>query len=96
MRKINYNKINIEDLDNIISDNKIKGIDRIGTSIENHTVTRREKMLRGHKKSNKLPRIREARRLKERARNWLESDERMQYSYPMTEENNGYILNFCG
>lgn len=96
MRKINYNKINIEDLDNVISDNKIKGIDRIGTSIENHTVTRREKMLRGHKKSNKLPRIREARRLKERARNWLESDERMQYSYPMTEENNGYILNFCG
>lgn len=96
MRKINYNKINIEDLDNIISDNKIKGIDRIGTSIENHTVTRREKMMRGHKKSNKLPRIREARRLKERARNWLESDERMQYSYPMTEENNGYVLNFCG
>lgn len=96
MRKIDYNKINIEDLDNIISDNKIKGIDRIGTSIENHTVTRREKMMRGHKKSNKLPRIREARRLKERARNWLESDERMQYSYPMTEENNGYILNFCG
>ncbi len=96
MRKINYNKINIEDLDNVISDNKIKGIDRIGTSIENHTVTRREKMLRGHKKSNKLPRIREARRLKERAKNWLESDERMQYSYPMTEENNGYILNFCG
>lgn len=96
MRKINYNKINIEDLDNITSDNKIKGIDRIGTSIENHTVTRREKMMRGHKKSNKLPRIREARRLKERARNWLESDERMQYSYPMTEENNGYILNFCG
>lgn len=96
MRKINYNKINIEDLDNVISDNKIKGIDRIGTSIENHTVTRREKMMRGHKKSNKLPRIREARRLKERARNWLESDERMQYSYPMTEENNGYILNFCG
>lgn len=95
MRKINYNKINIEDLDNVISDNKIKGIDRIGTSIENHTVTRREKMLRGHKKSNKLPRIREARRLKERAKNWLESDERMQYSYPMTEENNGYILNFC-
>lgn len=96
MRKINYNKINIEDLDNVISDNKIKGIDRIGTSIENHTVTRKEKMMRGHKKSNKLPRIREARRLKERARNWLESDERMQYSYPMTEENNGYILNFCG
>ena len=96
MRKINYNKINIEDLDNVISDNKIKGIDRIGTSIENHTVTRREKMLRGHKKSNKLPRIREVRRLKERAKNWLESDERMQYSYPMTEENNGYILNFCG
>lgn len=96
MRKINYNKINIEDLDNVISDNKIKGIDRIGTSIENHTVTRREKMLRGHKKSNKLPRIREARRLKERAKNWLESDERMQYSYPMTEENNGYVLNFCG
>lgn len=96
MRKINYNKINIEDLDNIISDNKIKGIDRIGTSIENHTVTRREKMMRGHKKSNKLPRIREARRLKERAKNWLESDERMQYSYPMTEENNGYVLNFCG
>lgn len=96
MRKINYNKINIEDLDNVISDNKIKGIDRIGTSIENHTVTRREKMMRGHKKSNKLPRIREARRLKERAKNWLESDERMQYSYPMTEENNGYILNFCG
>lgn len=96
MRKINYNKINIEDLDNVISDNKIKGIDRIGTSIENHTVTRREKMMRGHKKSNKLPRIREARRLKERARNWLESDERMQYSYPMTEENNGYVLNFCG
>lgn len=95
MRKINYNKINIEDLDNVISDNKIKGIDRIGTSIENHTVTRREKMMRGHKKSNKLPRIREARRLKERAKNWLESDERMQYSYPMTEENNGYILNFC-
>lgn len=96
MRKINYNKINIEDLDNVISDNKIKGIDRIGTSIENHTVTRKEKMMRGHKKSNKLPRIREARRLKERAKNWLESDERMQYSYPMTEENNGYILNFCG
>ena len=96
MRKINYNKINIEDLDNVISDNKIKGIDRICTSIENHTVTRREKMLRGHKKSNKLPRIREARRLKERAKNWLESDERMQYSYPMTEENNGYVLNFCG
>lgn len=96
MRKINYNKINIEDLDNVISDNKIKGIDRIGTSIENHTVTRREKMMRGHKKSNKLPRIREARRLKERAKNWLESDERMQYSYPMTEENNGYVLNFCG
>lgn len=96
MRKINYNKINIEDLDNVISDNKIKGIDRIGTTIENHTVTRREKMMRGHKKSNKLPRIREARRLKERAKNWLESDERMQYSYPMTEENNGYILNFCG
>ena len=96
MRKINYNKINIEDLDNVISNNKIKGIDRIGTSIENHTVTRREKMMRGHKKSNKLPRIREARRLKERAKNWLESDERMQYSYPMTEENNGYILNFCG
>lgn len=96
MRKINYNKINIEDLDNVISDNKIKGIDRIGTSIENHTVTRREKMLRGHKKSNKLPRIREARRLKERAKNWLESDERMQYSYPVTEENNGYVLNFCG
>ena len=96
MRKINYNKINIEDLDNVISDNKIKGIDLIGTSIENNNVTRREKMMRGHKKSNKLPRIREARRLKERARNWLESDERMQYSYPMTEENNGYILNFCG
>ena len=96
MRKINYNKINIEDLDNVISDNKIKGIDRIGTSIENHTVTRREKMMRGHKKSNKLPRIREARRLKERAKNWLESDERMQYSYPVTEENNGYVLNFCG
>lgn len=96
MRKINYNKINIEDLDNVISDNKIKGIDRIGTSIENHTVTRREKMMRGHKKSNKLPRIREARRLKERAKAWLESDERMQYSYPMTEENNGYVLNFCG
>ena len=96
MRKINYNKINIEDLDNVISDNKIKGIDRIGTSIENHTVTRREKMMRGHKKSNKLPRIREARRLKERARAWLESDERMLYSYPVTEENNGYILNFCG
>ena len=96
MRKINYNKINIEDLDNVISDNKIKGIDRIGTSIENHTVTRKEKMMRGHKKSNKLPRIREARRLKERAKNWLESDERMQYSYPMTEENNGYVLNFCG
>ena len=96
MRKINYNKINIEDLDNVISDNKIKGIDRIGTSIENHTVTRREKMMRGHKKSNKLPRIREARRLKERAKIWLESDERMQYSYPMTEENNGYVLNFCG
>ena len=96
MRKINYNKINIEDLDNVISDNKIKGIDRIGTSIENHTVTRREKMMRGHKKSNKLPRIREARRLKERARTWLESDERMQYSYPVTEENNGYVLNFCG
>ena len=96
MRKINYNKINIEDLDNVISDNKIKGIDRIGTSIENHTVTRKEKMMRGRKKSNKLPRIREARRLKERAKNWLESDERMQYSYPMTEENNGYILNFCG
>ena len=83
-------------MEKVIRDNKIKGIDRIGTSIENHTVTRREKMLRGHKKSNKLPRIREARRLKERAKNWLESDERMQYSYPMTEENNGYILNFCG
>ena len=96
MRKINYNKINIEDLDNVISDNKIKGIDRIGTSIENHTVTRKEKMMRGHKKSNKLPRIREARRLKERARAWLKSDERMQYSYPVTEENNGYVLNFCG
>lgn len=95
MRKINYNKIDIEEFDNVISSSKIKSIDRIGTSIENHTASRREKMIRGHKKSNKLPRIREARRLKERARNWLESDERMQYSYPVTEENNGYVLNFC-
>ena len=96
MRKINYNKINIEDLDNVANNDTIKGIAHVPTSIEHHTCTRRTKMLRGRKKSNKLPRIREARRLKERARAWLESDERMQYSYPMTEENNGYVLNFCG
>ena len=96
MRKINYNKINIEDLDNIAYNDTIKSIAHVPTSIEHHSCTRRTKMLRGRKKSNKLPRIREARRLKERAKNWLESDERMQYSYPMTEENNGYILNFCG
>ena len=96
MRKINYNKINIEDLDNIANNDTIKGIAHVPTSSEHHTCTRRTKMLRGRKKSNKLPRIREARRLKERARAWLESDERMQYSYPVTEENNGYVLNFCG
>ena len=77
MRKINYNKINIEDLDNIANNDTIKGVAHVPTSIEHHTCTRRTKMLRGRKKSNKLPRIREARRLKERARAWLESDERM-------------------